>query len=159
MVNQQINFIMIHLIYPVRKALLITVALIFYFITLSFFNLHTSPIFSLFNTIITGIGLFLSLKAFKMRLGKDFNYYKGFIFSIYTGFLSVTFFTIFFLIFITEIQPLFLEEMLESFYVNYFTGPGIVCFVVAIMGYSTVLVTSLMLMMYVKNPITELAYK
>ena len=150
---------MLHLIYPVRKAILIAVSLIFYFISLSFLNLHTQPIFSLLNTVITGVGLYLSLKAFKMRLGEDFNYYKGFIFTIYTGFLSVTFFTIFFLVFITEIQPSFLEEMLQSFYINYFTGPGIVCFVVAIMGYSTVIVTSLLLMMYVKKPITELAYK
>lgn len=136
---------------PIRFGIAISAALIAYFLLLALFNLHTRPLFSLFNGIITGFGIYTAIKYYKMEQGLDFRYSKGFTIGILTGFIATILFSVFFLLYATEINPGFLEELITVFRQDYNVHIGLVTFVVAIMGFATTVVITLTCMQYFKN--------
>ncbi|WP_452222768.1 DUF4199 domain-containing protein [Lacinutrix chionoecetis] len=136
---------------PIRFGIVISALLIAYFLVLALFNLHTNPIFSLGNGIITGFGIFEVIKYHKIKEGKAFSYGSGFAQGIIAGFLATIIFSVFFLLYATELNPTFLENILEVFKGDYNVGIGVVCFVVAIMGFSTTVVLTLTFMQLFKN--------
>jgi len=136
---------------PIRYGLAITGILIGYFLLLALFGLHTNPVFSFFNAVITAFGIFSAIKVYKLEQGRDFTYYKGFTIGILTGFISTILFTAFFLIYATEINPDFLIGLLEVFKRDYEVQIGLVAFVVALMGFATTVVITLACMQYFKQ--------
>lgn len=136
---------------PIRFGVAISGSLIGYFLFLSLFGYHTNVFFSLFNAVITGFGIFEAIRFHKLEQGKNFTYTSGFTTGIVTGFFATMAFTIFFLIYSTELNPDFLAELLEVFKGDYNVGIGIVSFVVAIMGFATTVVLTLTFMQYFKN--------
>ena len=136
---------------PVRFGIAISGSLIAYFLILSLFNLHTSPLFSLFNSVIIAFGLYEAIKSYKLRQGNKFNYTNGFTAGIISGFVATIIFTIFFAFYATEIDANFLNKLLEDFSRNYHVGIGIVVFTVAIMGFATTVVLTLAFMQLFKN--------
>lgn len=140
-----------NLILPLRFGLLISASLIAYFLILALFGWHTKPLFSLFNGVITAMGIYTAIKYYKMSQGEDFEYSKGFTQGILTGFIATLIFTVFFLIYATEIQPGFLEALLTVFRNDYNVHIGLVSFVVAIMGFATTVVITLTCMQYFKK--------
>ncbi len=107
--------------------------------------------FSLFNGVITGFGIYEAIRYHKLEQGRDFNYSQAFIIGIITGFVATLIFTLFFLLYATEINPAFLVELLEVFSGDYNVGIGIVAFVVAIMGFATTVVLTLSFMQLFKT--------
>jgi high-affinity Fe2+/Pb2+ permease len=105
----------------------------------------------LFNSVITGFGIFEAIRFHKLEKGKNFNYSSGFTVGVTAGFLATIIFTIFFLFYATEVNPDFLDELLTVFKREYNVGIGLVCFVVAIMGFATSVVLTLTFMQYFKN--------
>lgn len=136
---------------PLRFGVAISGSLIAYFMVLSLFGLHTNPLFSLFNGVITAFGIYEAIKAFKFRQGNDFSYSQGFTIGIIVGFVATLIFTIFFLFYATEIKPDFLSELLTIFSNNYQVSIGLVAFVVAIMGFATTVVLTLSFMQLFKT--------
>lgn len=139
------------LILPVRYGIAISGCLIAYFLILALFNLHTKPVFSLFNTIITGFGIFEVIKHYKLEQGAAFTYANGFTAGMITGFLATIMFTFFFLLYATEINSGFLAELLEVFNGDYNVHIGLVSFVVAVMGFATTVILTFTCMQYFKN--------
>lgn len=143
---------------PVRFAVAISGSLIGYFLFLALFDYHTKPFFSLFNGVITGFGLFEAIKYHKLEQGNNFTYTSGFTVGVTAGFIATFIFTIFFLFYATEVNPNFLEELLTVFKREYNVGVGLVCFVVAIMGFATSVVLTLTFMQFFKtsnNPLQK----
>ncbi|WP_353780102.1 DUF4199 family protein [Winogradskyella sp. 3972H.M.0a.05] len=140
------NFIL-----PIRYGIAISGSLIAYFLILSLLGWHTKPIFSLFNGVVVGFGIYEAIRSYKSEQGDDFNYPKGFSVGVITGFVATLIFTIFFLLYATELQPGFVEELLEPFRRDSNIGVGIVSFVVAIMGFATTVVLTLTFMQYFKK--------
>lgn len=136
---------------PIRFGLVISASLIAYFLFLALFNLHTKPIFSLGNGLITAFGIHEVIKYYKLQTGKRFTYANGFKQGIISGFVATLIFTTFFLLYSTEINALFLSQLLEVFEGQYNVGVGMVTFVVAIMGFSTTVVLTLMFMQLFKD--------
>jgi len=136
---------------PIRFGLAISAALIAFFLFLALFNLHTNPIFSLGNGFITGFGIFEVIKYHKIQTGKSFNYTTGFVQGLVAGFVATIIFTAFFLLYATELNPTFLSNLLAVFKGDYNVGIGVVCFVVAIMGFSTTVVLTLTFMQLFKD--------
>ncbi|WAC01254.1 DUF4199 domain-containing protein [Lacinutrix neustonica] len=136
---------------PIRFGLVMSASLIAFFLFLALFNLHTNPIFSLGNGLIIGFGIFETIRYHKLEKGKNFSYSSGFTVGILSGFIATIVFTVFFLIYATEINPDFLLELLTVFERDYQVGIGLVVFVVAIMGFSTTVVLTLTGMQYFKN--------
>ena len=139
------------LILPVRYAIAISGCLIAYFLILALFKLHTNPVFSFFNAIISAFGIYAAIKYYKLEQGNAFEYSKGFIVGILTGFISTIIFTIFFTVYATEIDSEFLPNLLKVIDREYDDSIGIIAFVVAIMGFSSTVVITLAFMQYFKN--------
>ena len=135
---------------PIRFGLVITACLIAFFLILALFNLHTNPLFSLFNGLITGFGIYEAIRVYKLEQGSNFNYINGFKIGLIAGSVATLLFTIFFTLYATEINPEFLPSLLEVFNGSYSSGIGIVAFVVAIMGFATTVVLTLSFMQLFK---------
>jgi hypothetical protein len=136
---------------PIRLGIVISGCLIAFFLILSLFNLHTKPVFSLFNGVIVGFGIYEAIRYSKLELGDKFSYTSGFTTGIVAGFLATLIFTIFFLFYATEVDPIFLSNLLVVFKGNYNVGIGLVAFVVAIMGFATTVVLTLNCMQLFKK--------
>ncbi len=135
---------------PMRFGLVISGGLIASFLMHSLFNAHTNPLYSMLNVVITGFGIFETIRYSKLEQGANFSYSSGFIAGLVAGAIATIIFTIFFLFYVTEINKEFLPELLEFFKGDYEIGPGMVTFVVAIMGFATTVVMTLTLMQYFK---------
>ena len=137
----------------VRFGLIISGLLIGYFLLLSLINLHVQPLFSLFNGAIVGVGIFYAIKQRKENLGSSFNYVKGIMTGIYSGFISTIIFSVFMLIYVTELNTDFIHSLLTSWDDHIHIGVGEFIMVVALMGFSTAVVLSLTVMQYFKKPL------
>jgi len=135
---------------PIRFGLVISGGLIASFLMHSLFNAHINPLYSMLNIVITGFGIFETIRYHKFEQGDDFSYSSGFIAGIVAGILATAAFTIFFLIYCTEINSDFIPELLEFFKGDYKVGVGMITFVVAIMGIATTVVLTFTFMQYFK---------
>jgi hypothetical protein len=141
---------MIKVALPIRFGIAMSGSLIAYFLILSLFKLHTNPIYSLFNGVIIGFGIYEAIRSYKLEKGNDFSYYGGFTVGIVSGFVSTLIFTIFFTFYATEINGDFLPQLLGAYGDSYDVGIGIVSFTVAIMGFATTIVLTLSFMQLLK---------
>ncbi len=139
------------IILPVRFGIAIAAVLVAYFLFLALFGWHTQPVFSLFNGVITGFGIYTAINYYKLEQGDKFTFSKGFTTGIVTGFVATLLFSIFFLFYATEINANFLSELLTVFKGDYNVHIGLVTFVVAIMGFATTVVLTLTCMQYLKK--------
>ena len=135
---------------PIRFGVVISGGLIASFLLHSLFNEHTNPLYSLLNIVVTGFGIFETIRYRKLEQGDSFSYTSGFVSGIIAGAVATIVFTIFFLFYTTEINQDFLPELLEVFKAGYKVGAGMVSFVVAIMGFATTVVLTLTFMQYFK---------
>ncbi|MGB2684976.1 MAG: DUF4199 domain-containing protein [Olleya sp.] len=136
---------------PIRFGLVISACLIAFFLILSLFNLHTNPFFSLFNSVITGFGIYETIKYYKLQQADKFSYTGGFTVGIIAGFIAAILFTVFFTFYATEVDTEFLTKLLTVFKSDYNVQIGLVAFVVAIMGFATTVVITLTCMQLFKN--------
>ncbi|AXT52265.1 DUF4199 domain-containing protein [Aquimarina sp. BL5] len=136
---------------PVKYGVMIAIGLIAYFLILSLIGMQTNPVFSLGNGIIVAFGLYKALKDYKLEKGSAFEFQKGFMAGLFTGFNSTLIFTIFFAIYVTNINTNFLPEMLANWSSHYHVGVGLVVFVAAIMGFATTFVLTLSFMQLFKD--------
>ncbi|MBD0851477.1 DUF4199 domain-containing protein [Maribacter arenosus] len=136
---------------PIRFGIATSGCLIAYFLILSLFFLHTNVFFSIFNSVITGFGIYETIKIFKIREGVNFNYGRGFTAGLVTGSVATIIFTIFFAFYATEINTDFLKELSAAWFGEYNNFEAIVFFTVAIMGFSTTIVLTLAFMQLFKS--------
>ena len=133
---------------PIRYAIAISGSLIGYFLLISLFGWHTNPLFSLFNGVITGFGIYEVIKGYKLRKGADFTYADGFSTGIVAGFAATLIFTFFFGVYAGNIAPEFLDKLIGPW--DGTTSLGVVLFTVAIGGFATTIVTTLSFMQLFK---------
>ncbi len=136
---------------PIRFGIVTSAVLIAYFLILSLMGKHTNVFYSLFNGIITGFGIYETIKYTKLRQGKGFSYGNGFTAGITTGFIATLLFTIFFAFYSTELDSTYLDELSKVWSKDYKNFQGIVFFTVAIMGFATTLVLTLTFMQLFKS--------
>lgn len=136
---------------PIRFGVATTGCLIAYFLILSLFNLHTNVFFSLFNGVITGLGIYEAIRYYKLRSGKDFGYGKGFAAGMVTGSVATFLFTLFFALYATELNPDFLTQLAEVWSRDFLGFEGIVFATVGIMGLATTVVLTLSFMQLFKT--------
>lgn len=136
---------------PIRFGIVTSAVLIAYFLILSLIGKHTNVFFSLFNGVITGFGIYETIKYTKLRQGKGFSYGNGFTAGVTTGFIATLLFTIFFALYATELDSGFLDELSSVWSKDYKNFEGIVFFTVAIMGFATSLVLTLSFMQLFKT--------
>ncbi|MEM8507021.1 MAG: DUF4199 domain-containing protein [Bacteroidota bacterium] len=136
---------------PIRFGIVTSAVLIAYFLILALLGKHTNVFFSLFNGIITGFGIYETLKYTKIREAAKFTYGSGFRAGMTTGVVATILFTIFFALYATELNANFLNELSEQWASDYINFKGIVFFTVAIMGIATTMVLTLSFMQLFKS--------
>jgi hypothetical protein len=136
---------------PLIFGSVIAIGLIVYFLILSIFGVHVNPLYSLFNPVIVGIGMFASILYYKNKKGKKFKYQKGFSTGLKAGSISTIIFTLFFGIYATELSPDYLERLLEMWESDWYINIGMVIFTVALMGFVTTVVLTLTFMQILKD--------
>lgn len=136
---------------PIRFGIVTSAILIAYFLILSLMGKHTNVFYSLFNGVITGFGIYETIKYTRLRQGKVFSYGSGFTAGITTGFIASLLFTFFFALYSTELNSHFLDDLSKVWAKDYKNFQGIVFFTVAIMGFATTLVLTLSFMQLFKS--------
>src|SRR5690606_34611350 len=136
---------------PIRFWIVYDAVLIVYFLILALFGKHTKVFYSLFNAVITGLGIYETIKYTRIRQDKGFRYGNGFAAGLVTGFTATLLFTLFFALYSTEIAPGFLEELSRAWASDYNNFEAIVFFTVAIIGFATTLVLTLAIMQLYKS--------
>ena len=140
-----------NIILPIRFGLVTSAVLIAYFLVLSLFNKHTNPAFSLINAAITLFGVYEAIKVVKLQNVAAFTYESGFKVGVVTGAVATIVFTLFFLLYATEINPEFLPLLMQNMHWGAKSHIGLIVFVVAIMGFSTSVVSALTIMQLFKK--------
>ena len=136
---------------PVRFGLATGGCLIAYFLILSLFEFHTNVFFSIFNAVITGFGIYETIKYLKHVDKAKFSYGKAFTAGIVTGFVATLVFTLFFAVYAMEINTTFIESLSGPWFDEFKSFQAIVFFTVAIMGFSTSVVLTLSFMQLFKT--------
>lgn len=135
--------------HPVKYGIFIALGLIAYFVILSFFGMHTNAAYSIFNLIILGTGLYFAITSYKKKRGNKFKFQKGFAVGLTTGFVATVIFTIFFLVYATELDPEFMDELFPMYAEDWFSNIGMVIAGVGLMGFvSTLVVTYAFVQLY-----------
>jgi len=138
-------------ILPVRFGLIMSVVLIAYFLILSLFNIHTNPVYSFLNAFITVLGIYETVRYYKLEQGDDFSYSKGIIAGLISGFVATVIFSVFFLFYITEINSDFIAGLLETTNYGSDVSVGVITFTVIVMGFATTVISALTVMQYFKK--------
>ncbi|MDT0690723.1 DUF4199 domain-containing protein [Salegentibacter sp. F188] len=125
---------------PVKYGLGIAAALIIYFLILSIFGLHQYPAFSIFNMVILGAGLYFAITGYKKEAGAKFKFQQGFKVGITAGFLATAIFTVFFLVYATEIDQDFMVESMPVWVTDWSSTVGFLLVGVALAGFASTLV-------------------
>lgn len=136
---------------PVVYGVLVAIALIAYFLLLSLFELHTNPVYSVFNMVITAAGIYLAITKYRKEKGQKFRYQTGFMTGVGTGFIATIIFTFFFGIYATELRPNFVQELLVDWGSQWYMNIGMLLFTVALMGFASTFVLSLAFMQLLKE--------
>ena len=136
---------------PIRFGVAIAGSLIAYFLILALLGLHTQPLYSLFNGVITGFGIFEAIRYYKISKGVAFEYSDGFSVGMVTGFVATIIFTIFFGIYAGNLDPKFLDKIINRWEATYDTSLGSMIFLVAIFGFATTVVLTLSFMQLFKR--------
>ena len=134
-----------------RFGLVTSAVLIAYFLILALFNLNTNPVFSFFNAVITAFGIYEVVRIRKLEGPNSFSYEEGFKIGVATGAIATIIFTVFFLFYSTEINHDFLPQLLDSMNGSFDINEGLIAFIVAIMGFATTIVSTLVVMQLFKN--------
>ena len=133
---------------PIRFGVAISGSLIAFFLILSLFNQHTSPIYSLFNGVITGFGIYEVIKVYKLKEGRQFNYTNGFKTGLITGFVATLIFTVFFALYATEFDTDFYNKLMDT--VGFDVSIGMIIFMVGLMGIVTTVILTFTFMQLFK---------
>lgn len=131
---------------PIKYGIYIAIGLIAYFLLLSLFGLHKQPVYSVFNIVITGLGIYLAIKKYRAEKKAKFVYQKGFTVGLGTGFIATVIFTGFFAIYASELNPKFSNELITMWETDWFVNIGMLVFTVALMGFATTFVMALAIM-------------
>ena len=135
---------------PLTYGIFIAIALIAYFLLLAIFELHKNPAYSVFNMVITGVGIFLAIKKYRDKKAGKFTYQKGFLAGLSSGFIATVIFTGFFAVYASELNPDFSRELITMWETDWFVNIGMLVFTVALMGFATSFVVSLAVMQLYK---------
>ena len=136
---------------PIRFGLVTAAVLVAYFLILALFGKHTHPAFSFFNAVITFFGIYEAIKLAKLHDLDTFTYEEGFKAGLITGGIATLLFTLFFLVYASELDPGFIPEISAFLDKNVETNVGMVTAIVAVMGVATTVVCTLTIMQWFKK--------
>jgi len=135
----------------IRYGLAMTLCLIAYFLLLRLFDLHENPWLRVFNGIIMSLGIYYSIKYYKLSIDKRFNFINGYKTGLVSGFIATFLFTLFMAIYMFHLDVEFTQKLLGDWFKNYKVGVNILIFIVFLEGVASTIVLTLGFMQFFKN--------
>src|SRR5690606_740833 len=129
-----------------KYGILMATMLIFYFLIVRIIGLHEKPLLRLFNGVLMGFGLYLTIRSRKKSEGENFKYGHGFKTGIMTGFIATIIFIFFMAVYMYHIDTGFDETVIASWSEDYQQGPSILLFVFFLEGLPSTAVFTLAFM-------------
>ncbi len=134
-----------------RYGLAMTLCLIAYFLILRLFDLHENPWLRLANGIIMSLGVYYSIKYYKLSSNQKFTYVNGIKTGLIAGFIATALFTIFMAIYMFHLDIEFTQKLLGDWFSDYGVGANILVFIIFIEGMASSVVLSLGFMQFFKT--------
>lgn len=131
-----------------KWGLLITTGLIVYFLIMKLVGLVHVLELRYLNAFIMLGGIALGVKEWKKK--KDFNYFKGLAFGIATGFIAAAAFAIFSLIYVTILDPQFMQAVKQNEVLGEYMTPALVAVQIFIEGSASAFLFSYVVMQWQK---------
>jgi len=128
-----------------------TFGLIAYFLILRLLDLHENPWLRVFNGIIMSLGIYYSIKYYKLTSGNDFNFINGYKTGILSGIITTVLFTIFMAIYMFELDFEFTQKILGDWFSNAEIGANILVFIIFLEGIASSIVLTLGFMQFFKK--------
>ncbi|MEM6516855.1 MAG: DUF4199 family protein [Bacteroidota bacterium] len=135
----------------IRYGLSTAFSLIAYFLVLRLFDLHENPWLRVFNGIIMSLGIYYSIKYYKLSSGQKFDFINGYKTGIVTGILATAVFTLFMAIYMFHLDVEFSEQILSDWFSDYGVGVNILIFIVILEGIASSIVLTLGFMQFFKT--------
>ena len=133
-----------------KYGIIIAISLIAYFLMMKLLGLHEYPVFSIFNAILFGGGIYRAIKT-HLRDNPDSKYQDLWQAGFMSGAIATIIFTAFMAIYMYQINSVFATQMLETWNISYNTGVLIMLFSMVLMGFSTSIVCVLTFMQRFKK--------
>ncbi|MCW5518522.1 DUF4199 family protein [Aureitalea sp. L0-47] len=133
-----------------KYGIIIAISLIAYFLMMKLLGLHEYPVFSIFNAILFGGGIYRAIKT-HLRDNPDSKYQDLWQAGFMSGAIATIIFTAFMAIYMYQINSVFATQMLETWHISYNTGVLIMLFSMVLMGFSTSIVCVLTFMQRFKK--------
>ncbi|WP_026754532.1 membrane protein [Sediminibacter sp. Hel_I_10] len=134
-----------------RYGLAMTLCLIAYFLILRLFDLHENPWLRLFNGVIMSLGVYYSIKYYKLSSKTTFTYINGIKTGLISGLIATVLFTIFMAIYMFHLDVEFTQKLLGDWFEDYGVGANILIFIIFIEGMASSVVLALGFMQFFKN--------
>ena len=134
-----------------RYGLAMTFSLIAYFLILRLFDLHENPWLRLANGVIMSLGVYYSIKYYKLSSNQKFTYVNGIKTGLVSGVIATILFTIFMAIYMFELDVEFTQKLLGDWFNDYGVGANILVFIIFIEGMASSVVLSLAFMQFFKT--------
>jgi len=133
-----------------KYGIIIAISLISYFLLMKLLGLHDNPVFSIFNAVLFGGGIYRAIQT-HLRDNPDSKYQDLWQAGFLSGAIATIIFSGFMAFYMYEINSIFASEILNSWNINYNTGVLVIIFSMVLMGLSTSIVCVLTFMQLFKR--------
>ncbi|PQB05856.1 DUF4199 domain-containing protein [Aureitalea marina] len=134
----------------IRYGFTIAFFLVAFFLTMKLFGLHQYPVFSIFNAVLFGGGIYRATQHHR-RTNPKSKYQDLWQAGFMSGAVATLVFTAFMAFYMYQIDSVFAATILDSWNVNYNTGVLTILFSMVLMGLSTSVVCALTFMQRFKR--------
>ena len=134
---------------PENYGLRIAAGLIVYFMIMKFSGLLYTLELRMGNFIFLTAGIYFALKKFKNTHEDHLNYFRGLVTGVATGAVGSIVFAAFFWIYVSFIDPAFMQYIIEHEPMGRFLNPYISAFIVALEGVFSGLLVTFVLINYI----------
>jgi len=126
-------------------------SLIAYFLILRLFDLHENPWLRVFNGVIMSLGIYYSIKYYKLSSKEAFNFINGYKTGIVSGLIATAVFTLFMAIYMFHLDVEFSQQLLSDWFSNLGVGVNVLILIVLLEGVASSIVLTLGFMQFFKT--------
>lgn len=134
---------------PENYGLRIAAGLAIYFIIMKFAGMLITVELRMFNFVILVAGIYFALKKFRQTHADHLNYFRALVTGVSTAAIGSIVFAAFFWVYVSFIDPSFMQYIIENEPMGRFLNPYISAFIIALEGVFSGLLVTFILINYI----------
>ena len=134
---------------PENYGLRIAAGLAVYFVLMKFAGMLVTVELRMFNFVILVAGIYFALKKFKQTHSDHMNYFRALVTGVATGAVGSIVFAAFFFVYVSFIDPGFMQYIIDNEPMGRFLNPYISAFIIALEGVFSGLLVTFILINYI----------